>query len=529
MQMDNKLVVIRTDASLQIGSGHVMRCLTLAEALWKSGAEVQFVCRGHSGNLIELIRQKEFIVHDLLVPENFESACVSENNLENEYESWLGTSQEQDAQETITVIQKNNPEWLIVDHYAMGQAWESQLRPHVRNIMVIDDLANRSHDCDLLLDQNYFQDGDSRYNGLVPPTCTKLLGPQFALIRPEFAEARKHVKPRTGKVQRVFVFFGGSDPDNITGKALETLSFPEFSRLDVDVVIGSYNSLHAKIAKQVEMRPSTSLHVQIENMAELMAQADLSLGAGGATTWERLCLGLPSLVVTIAKNQIPLTESLHQDGYIRWLGNSELVNEQTIQNGLLEAIKNPHQLREQSTKRDHLVDGMGVNLVSDLLNNGPNPETLVARRAIFSDSILYWHWANDPVVRENAFNQEMIEWEDHQIWFDRHSSDSDTILLLIECEVGPVGQVRFDKSDTHYTVNYSLTKQFRGFGLGKVILEKAIIYLKKEHSFTLIGDVKESNPSSQKIFEKIGFSEAPSPRAHVRRFQLQFSPTVQHG
>jgi UDP-2,4-diacetamido-2,4,6-trideoxy-beta-L-altropyranose hydrolase len=230
-------IIIRTDATLKIGSGHVMRCLTLAEALRDSGAEVRFVCREHSGNLIELIRETEFFVHELPVSEDFEPGGTSDSNSRSEYASRLGASLEQDARETINVIQKNIPDWLIVDHYSLGQAWENRLRPHVHKIMVIDDLADRPHDCDLLLDQNYFQDDVTRYNGLVPPTCTKLFGPQFSLLRPEFAEARKHLKPHNGKVQRVFVFFGGTDSDNITGKALEALSFPELIHLKVDVVM----------------------------------------------------------------------------------------------------------------------------------------------------------------------------------------------------------------------------------------------------------------------------------------------------
>ena len=120
-----------------------MRCLTLAEALRQSGAEVQFVCRKHSGNLIDLVHQNEFVVHALPVPGDIKSSDFSENNSGNEYESWLGASQDQDAQETIAVVQKNKQDWLIVDHYALDQKWETKMRPHVRKIMVIDDMANR--------------------------------------------------------------------------------------------------------------------------------------------------------------------------------------------------------------------------------------------------------------------------------------------------------------------------------------------------------------------------------------------------
>ena len=368
-------VVIRTDSSLKIGSGHVMRCLTLAEVLRETGAEVQFVCRKYAGNLNEMVRNKGFVVHELSVSENLEPCGISDNDAGNEYANWLGVSQEQDALETINVFQKNKPDWLIVDHYALGEVWEKQLRPHAQKIMVIDDLANRSHDCDLMLDQNYFIDGETRYEGLVQPSCTKLLGPKYALLRPEFAEARKHLNPRNGKVQRVFVFFGGTDSDNVTGKALEALSFPEFCYLEIDVVIGSHNPHRAEIEQQVKMRPNTSLHVQIANMAELMAQADLAIGAGGATTWERLCLGLPSLVVTIAKNQTPFTKCLHQDSFLTWLGGSKSIGTEDIRQALRNAVENESINCSQSRKGKELVPGDGTPQVAKLMAYGESAES----------------------------------------------------------------------------------------------------------------------------------------------------------
>ena len=361
-------IIIRTDATLKIGSGHVMRCLTLAEELRDSRAEVRFVCRGYSGNLIELIREKGFFVHELSVSEDFEPGGTSNSNSRSEYGSRLGSFREQDAWETINVIQKNLPDWLIVDHYGLGQAWEKRLRPHVHKIMVIDDLADRPHDCDLLLDQNYFQDGATRYNGLVPPTCTKLLGPQFALLRPEFAEARKQLKPRTGKVKRIFVFFGGTDPDNVTGKTLEALLYPEFSHLDVDVVIGSHNPHRIKIENQIKTHLRTNLHVQVENIAELMAQADLAIGAGGATTWERLCLGLPSLVVMVAENQRPYTEYLHQDKYLNCLGKKDSLSVEKIQIELKQSLGNSKANKLQSQKGIAIVNGNGVSQVVEMIN-----------------------------------------------------------------------------------------------------------------------------------------------------------------
>ena len=203
-------LIIRADASIEMGSGHVMRCLALAEELKKNGFDITFITRAHEGNLNGLISDKGMKVAELSAPDS-RSAPVG-NGCSDDCAEWLGVTQEQDARETINALGKTIPYWLIVDHYGLDELWEKTIRPHVKKIMVIDDLANRHHDCEMLLDQNWFDDKESRYRGLVPAGCTQLFGPEYALLRPEFAEARKNLKPRTGEVKRIFVFFGGADP-----------------------------------------------------------------------------------------------------------------------------------------------------------------------------------------------------------------------------------------------------------------------------------------------------------------------------
>lgn len=338
-----------------------MRCLTLAEELRQGGAEVEFITRTHEGNFNSLIQQKGFKLYELL--------SVFQDNLEGtsrvEYASWLGSTQEADAAETVSVLRDIQPEWLIIDHYAIDDTWEKLVRPQVKKIMVIDDLADRKHDCDLLLDQNYMSGDQERYADLVSPACPKLLGPQYALLRKEFAESRKTLKKRKGSVHRVFVFFGGVDPENMTGKALEALSAPEFAHIQTDVVIGSSNTHLDVIAKQAKQRARTTLFIQVDNIAELMAQADLALCAGGTTTWERFCLGLPSLVVTIADNQIPFTRDLHHDGLLRWLGTSQAVDAQALRKGLMQAVEDSERNLQEAEKGMQLVDGIGAQKVAE--------------------------------------------------------------------------------------------------------------------------------------------------------------------
>ena len=355
----SQLIIIRTDASQKIGSGHVMRCLTLAEALRDSGVTIEFITRDHPGNLNKYIIDKGFkanLLPDWKISKSQESLAG--------YEQWLGVPQEVDAAQTIEAVEGKDSDWMIIDHYALDHEWEKRLRPHTEKIMVIDDLANRSHDCDLLLDQNYIHD-QHRYDELLFPNTLRLLGPSYALLRKDFAKCNNGSVQNKHQINRIFVFFGVSDLDNLTSTAIKALKHPNLRHLLVDVVVGLTNPHILEIKKQVEEHPHAQLHIQIENIAELMANADIALGAGGPTTWERMALGLPSIVVTIAENQIASTSDLEQDGYLQWLGNGDQVDEHDIYGAILRAIENPHQLQEQARRGQQLVDCRGSARVCD--------------------------------------------------------------------------------------------------------------------------------------------------------------------
>ena len=353
-------VVFRVDASTKMGSGHVMRCLTLAEELEKNGSDVSFISRAHEGNLNHLILKKGFQIHEL---QNSISTKLNKKSIKGDnYDRWLGATEDKDAQETIKAIGIDKPDWLIVDHYALSEKWEKTVRPTVKNIMVIDDLANRSHDCDMLLDQNWFENMDTRYACFVPANCTQLLGPGYALLRQEFTEARKSLKQRNGKVNRIFVFFGGSDPHNLTGMALRALSEPELTHLEVDVVIGENNNHRDKIQKLAELRDLTHLHIQVDNMASIMKKADLAIGSGGSTTWERMCLNLESHVIISAENQKEVNEHLNNNNYISLIGYADSMNSNKFRMHIKERISR-RSFELGSYNFISLCDGDGVSRI----------------------------------------------------------------------------------------------------------------------------------------------------------------------
>ena len=278
-------VIIRTDASVSIGSGHVMRCLTVAEKLRAVGCNVLFWMEAFEGNLIDFITSKGF------------------QNIQHPKQADL----------------------YIVDHYGLNKEWETSIRSYTKKLVVIDDLA-REHDCNLLLDQNVVPNYETRYDGKVPTHCVKLLGPQYLMIRDEFIEARQQLLKRSNEVKRLLVFMGGTDPTNETMKILQALKHFSFER--IDVVVGNGNPFKQQI-KKVCFERYYKYHCQIDYMSTLMLQADFAIGAGGATMWERCYVGLPSSATIVADNQSVTTEFAASLGVVRNLGWHEQVKVDT--------------------------------------------------------------------------------------------------------------------------------------------------------------------------------------------------------
>ena len=342
-----------------------MRCRTLARELQRRSAEVCFLCRSQPGDLVNLLKP-EFAV--LALAEQTLAACSGLEGREL-YSSWLGCPQEQDAAHCLEILDKaeiKGASWIVADHYGLDAHWEAQMieglsrNDKTPNLLVIDDLADRTHKADLLLDQNFFGDvTHGRYHNLVPKQCRQLLGPNYALLGPEYAQLHPLVPTRT-ELRRVLVFFGGVDPDNLSARTLKAFLDPALDNLAVDVVLGLQSPHHQTVAELVARRPNTTLHEPLSSLAGLIARADLAIGAGGTTTWERACLGLPSLVVAIAANQLPTSKALEQAGHIQLLGDGASVTSEQIRAALLTLIAKPMATRAGT----HLTDGWGAQRIA---------------------------------------------------------------------------------------------------------------------------------------------------------------------
>lgn len=361
--------VFRADASLQMGTGHVMRCLTLADALKAQGAECHFICREHPGNLIENIRSRGYSIYTLVpaheAPDLGTHLFASDDRSEQPHPAhtyWLGASQHRDAEECAVILYQLQPEWLIVDHYALDVHWEKTLQPHYRKLMVIDDLADRSHLCDLLLDQTFGRSPDD-YKPRVPAGCTVLCGSQYALLRPDFAALRQYSLTRRQnlELEHLLITMGGVDQGNATGIVLEALKSCALpANCHITVVMGASAPWLAEVRQQAEQLPwPTEVRVNVSDMAQLMADSDLAIGAAGSTTWERCCLGLPTVMVVLAGNQQQVAHGLEQEGAVHTLQGPQQIFER-LPELLASLVSSPAQRATMSQAASRIADGRGV-------------------------------------------------------------------------------------------------------------------------------------------------------------------------
>ena len=362
-------IVFRVDASVQIGTGHVFRCLTIANELSRQGHECLFVCRQHQGHLGDLIVNQG---HGLtLLPFSLNHASQYKNTRSFQRLLWLGASWAEDARQTLDAIASTKTDWLIVDHYALDANWERLVSHATCRIMVIDDLANRQHSCAFLLDQNLGR-APSDYNKLLPSNCRRLIGPQYALLRPEFMALREQSIKRRGSsyLNRILISFGGLDPNNLTGQVVDSISKSSPNTVsELDVVIGANSSHLDNLKNQVTSLPfKTTISVNVSDMAKRMCLADLSIGAAGGTSWERACMGLPAIAVVLAENQVEVARAIEHAGAAKLIPTPNEIA--TLLPSILNQMSGSSCLRQMSNLAADITDGCGVFKVLHALNIG---------------------------------------------------------------------------------------------------------------------------------------------------------------
>lgn len=488
-------VAFRVDASAQTGLGHVMRCLALADGLKDAGVGSRFVSRFLPEHVRGLLQSSGHGI-DMLVA----SAEPAGDDLA--HAAWLGTSQAADARETAGVLSSTRCEWIVVDHYALDARWESAVRRTVPRVMAIDDLADRPHDCDLLLDQSGPDDA-GRYRGKVPAGCRLALGTRYALLREEFRLARRKALPRDGRASRVLVFLGGVDAGGHTLTAIEALRRLE-AGLHVDVVIGSQHSNRAEIESRCAAYGFTC-HAGSNRMAELIAAADLAIGAGGSSTWERCCLGLPTLTLCVAENQRELVEGCARSGLI-YAPQLDLRDATSLELHLRALLGNPLLLQSISRNGLRAVDGRGtLRAMRDM-----GYLTTSVRPAGPADSGRAHEWRNHPAVRAASHSTGAIDRAAHEAWFAAVLADPARHLLIGEQAAEPVGVVRFDVRGARAEVSIYLAPGLGGEGGGSELLLAAESWLaaRRPEVTGITAQVLGENQRSHRLFEACGYRKS---------------------
>ncbi len=467
------VIVFRCDASPDMGTGHAMRCLTLAKSL-AAGREIVFHCSEETVRTIPAFAQSGFgIAH-------------------GDY--------------------KGPARWLIVDHYGLDESYERKARAWAEGIVVLDDLADRRHECDILLDQSYGRTA-ADYKGLAPPECKILAGAAYAILRPEFAALRSSVSRDFSKAERVLVAFGGINPKGSTEFTLGMLDKFSGRRLRIDAVCSSSANSLRDIKAAVDNINEKDFHtvrllLDTPEMAQLMAQADFCIGAGGTTSWERCCLKLPVLTLELADNQRFILSELDKAGAIHNLGPIEAAGAERFLDAFASLLESPARLQEMSERAAAICDGRGAERLAPYMLEPAitkDGRKISLRPMAAEDCELLYRWQTIPGIRQYARNKQPPEPEAHRRWFADSLENPKRHIFMVECGGSPAGMVRLDQSGEGaiFEVSILIDPQYHGCGAGSAALG-LLRALRPDAIFE--AEVLKGNAASQKLFEKAGYT-----------------------
>lgn len=496
-------VAFRVDASDRIGLGHAMRCLALADALRARGVQTVFAAAALPDATAVALRAHDHAVLSL--------ANVGQTERGEPAGELDSAGQRADALATSEALAALGPlDWVVVDHYRLGLEWERAAAGFARRVAVVDDNAQRAHDCDLLIDHNVSA-AWAQYDGLLPARTLRLLGPRFALLRGGFARA-KDVPPRPrAAVSRLLVAFGGADPTRETEKVLNALALPAVASLSVDVVVGAANPRLAAIRERADARGGVRVHVDAERMDELIDAADLAIGAAGVSALERCARGLPSLLIAVADNQVPVAHALAERGAAVYLGTAPEVDEEDLARAVAGLTAMPDLVKRIAARAADTCDGHGARRVAARML----AFDIRLRPAMLSDSDRMLAWRNHQATRRYSLDPAPIDPARHAAWFADRLKDEHSALLIGEDERGPVGVLRFDVHGATARVSVYLVPERHGEGLGALLLQAGHRWLtaKRPVVRAIDAEVVADNHASRLAFAEAGYE--------LRQFTLQ--------
>ena len=473
-------LIIRVDAGTTIGTGHLMRCLALAEAWKKHGGQAVFITVCESDILLKRLRKEDFKVIRLEKPYP-------------DPHDWKITSQE---------LKLNPSAWIVLDGYHFDDSYQLRIKEMGHRLMVIDDMAHFEHYyADIILNQNI---NAEKLEYKCEPSTKLLLGTSHVLLRQEFWPWKDWQRQIPKVAKNILVTLGGSDPDNVTLKVIHALEKVEVGKLEVTVIVGdSYPYYDLLKTTAIESRLSIRLKQNTRHIPELMAWADLAVSAGGSTCWELAYMGVPTNTIILAENQVSVAEGLSKVGAAYNFGWYNLLNETHIAKVLTEHMFSYDIRFSFINCGKSLIDGNGIKRVSRLLSK----DRLFLRAANINDRYLIWKWANDPVTRAQSFTSEYIPWEHHKLWFESNLSNSNLFIYIAINESDlAIGLIRYQKKGKDAIVSITVAPEQRGKGYGSAIIELGT------HEMLRVSDVdaihaylKPNNKASRRAFVEAGF------------------------
>lgn len=495
-----QMILFRADASADLGLGHVMRCMTLADRLASVEVQSVFFCRELPAGLRDRMQRAGHRVVSLAQARDPEDEIAAINAFVKE--------------PGVT------PKALVCDHYERGAEWQALLDPAIERKVVIDDLADRAHACDLLIDPSLDRQAEA-YKGLVPQNARILAGSRYAMLRPEFGRLRRQQEARAtatarmprAKPSRLIISMGGSDPANATGFVLSALAGldPEIrDALRVDVVLGGGCPHIEALRLQASSMPlKVDLHIDTPDMAGLLAQADLAFGASGGTSWERCCLGVATIMLVLAENQRFIAGRLAARGAALNLGVWPQIQPEAVREAFLSLHGNAEALAAMRGAARGLCDGEGARRVAEAildyrLSSG-NPIAL--RPMQEGDAATLFRFQTASGARVYARNPEPPSWDEHRAWFEKRLADTTRPFFMIEVAGEPAGMVRLDQREGRpgeYEVSILVDPAWQKQGLGQTALRLLRLCYP---DLTVFAHVSPQNVASQKIFENAGYTK----------------------
>jgi UDP-2,4-diacetamido-2,4,6-trideoxy-beta-L-altropyranose hydrolase len=502
-------VAIRVDASVRIGTGHVRRCLSLADALRRAGAEVAFVTRDLGADTGALIAAQGF--RFTMLPAPRPDAANDLQASPAPHASWAQVPQDFDADETCAALADYRPRWMIVDHYAFDARWhELAARRLDTRLAVIDDLADRPLACQLVVDHNLHADHRAKYGNVLPAAARILGGPRYALLSEAFRDVgpfELRAAPRS-----IGIFLGGSDPWGLSSVALRACrEFAKFTGV-IEVVTTSTNPNLAALERDCR-KLDARLLTNLADLADFFARHDLQIGAGGGAALERCRVGAPSIGLVCAMNQAQVIEHLASAGALRKASNEP----DDMGNVIAELLASTPARRDLSAAARRLVDGRGASRVAVALA----ADEVTVRRARAEDAELVYAWRNDARTWRHFRHPGNIGHAEHLAWWRRTLDDSHRRLLIASCGDVAVGTLRFDIDDGVAEVSIYLDPDLTGLGLGARMLSVGQRWIAADmpRLTHLRAEILEANKSSATVFNSAGFVQvAPTQwRSEIRR------------